>query len=64
MKEQNEDKDKDLDKVIKEFLSLKEPTPELMKVIINRIEIHQDKKVDVIFNFKKLNNFLEGKCLL
>ena len=55
-KEQCEDNDKKLDKVIKEFLSLDEPAPELMKVIINRIEIHQDKKVDVIFNFKKLND--------
>lgn len=29
---------------------------ETMKVLINRIEIHQDKQVDIIFNFKKLNN--------
>ena len=41
-------------KTVKEFLKLKEPTPELMKVIINRIEIHQDKQVDIIFNFKKM----------
>ena len=26
-----------------------------MKVIINRIEIHQDRQVDIIFNFKRLN---------
>ena len=36
------------------FLELKEPTPEIMKVIINKIEIHQDKQVDIIFNFKKI----------
>ena len=41
-------------RTVKEFLKLKEPTPELMKVIINRIEIHQDKQVDIIFNFKKM----------
>lgn len=38
--------------IVQGFLSLKEPTPEFMKVIINRIEIHQDKQVDLYFNFK------------
>ena len=42
---------------MQEFLELKEPTPEIMKVIINRIEIHQDKQVDLYFNFKELNHF-------
>lgn len=50
-------------RAVKEFLKLKEPTPELMKVIINRIEIHQDKQVDIIFNFKQLNNVTQN-CLL
>ena len=42
--------------MVNEFLEFKKPTPEVMKVIINKIEIHQDKQVDIIFNFKKLNN--------
>ena len=46
--------------VIQEFLSLNKPTPEIMKVIINRIEIHQDKQVDLYFNFKQLNNLKES----
>ena len=54
----------DLEKIVKEFLKLEEPTPELMRVIINRIEIHQDKKVDLVFNFKKLNYFFNQNCLL
>ena len=37
-------------------MSLNKPTSEIMKVIINRIEIHQDKQVDLYFNFKQLNN--------
>lgn len=41
--------------IVKEFLSLKNPTPEVMRVIINRIEIHQDKQIDIKFNFKRLN---------
>ena len=42
-------------KLVNDFLKLEKPTPEIMKVLINRIEIHQDKQVDIIFNFKKLN---------
>ena len=45
--------------VIQEFLSLNKPTSEIMKVIINRIEIHQDKQVDFYFNFKQLNDLKE-----
>lgn len=50
-----QDDSKDIEKIVKEFLKLEKPTPEIMKVIINKIEIHQDKQVDIIFNFKKLN---------
>ena len=43
-------------KLVNDFLKLEKPTPEAIKVFINRIEVHQDKQVDIIFNFKKLNN--------
>ena len=56
--------DKDIEKIIKEFLNIENPTPELMRIIINRIEIHQDKQVDIIFNFNKLNCFFNEECLL
>lgn len=52
----DEDESHEIKKVVKEFLKLEKPTPELMRVLINRIEIHQDKQVDVLFNFKKLGN--------
>ena len=52
------DNSKDIAKVVKEFLKLEEPTPELMKVIINKIKIHQDKQIDIYFNFKKLNEIM------
>lgn len=58
-----QDDSEDINKVIKEFFKLEKPTPEIMKVIINRIEIHQDKQVDIIFNFKQLNNITQN-CLL
>ncbi len=57
MSENNKkDYSKDIEKVIKEFLSLEKPTPEIMKVLINKIEIHQDKQVNILFNFKQLQN--------
>ena len=61
-KQKEESKQDDTEKIksiIQEFLELKELTPEFMKVIINRIEIHQDKQVDLYFNFKQLNNLKE-----
>ena len=63
IKRQKEESKKDdtekIKSVIQEFLSLNKPTSEIMKVIINRIEIHQDKQVDLYFNFKQLNNLKE-----
>ena len=56
-----DDKDDDIEKLVKEFLKLEKPTPEIMRVLINRIEIHQDKQVDLVFNFKKLNNLSDIK---
>jgi len=55
-----QEKEENIKAVIKEFLSLKEPTPELMKMIINRIEVHQDKQIDIYFNFNKLNILKEN----
>jgi len=55
----NNENDKNIEKIIKQFLNLENPTPELMKVIINKIEVHQDKQIDIDFNFRKLNNFFD-----
>ena len=32
-------------------------------VLINRIEIHQDKQIDIVFNFRKLNEIRNNQCL-
>ena len=61
-KQKEEAKQDDTEKiksVVQNFLSLNKPTSEIMKVIINKIEIHQDKQVDLYFNFKQLNNLKE-----
>ena len=47
-----QDDTKSIKKVVNDFLQLEKPTPEIMKVIVNKIEIHQDKQVDIFFNFK------------
>ena len=54
-----QDNTEKIKRVVQEFLSLSKPTSEIMKVIINRIEIHQDKQLDLYFNFKQLNNLKE-----
>ena len=42
---------------------MEKPTKEIIREFINKIEIHEDKQIDVYFNFKPLqelnNNF---KC--
>ena len=59
--ESKQDDNEKIKSVIQEFLSLNKPTPEIMNVIINKIEIHQDKKVDLYFNFKQLNTLYTNK---
>ena len=61
-KKVNVDDAEKIKSIVQDFLSLNKPTSEIMKVIINRIEIHQDKQVDLYFNFKQLNNLKEKKC--
>ena len=52
----------DIKKVVKEFLNLEKPTTELMRALINRIELHQNKQVDIVFNFRRLNSLFENSC--
>lgn len=56
-----QDDSKEIERIVKEFLKLEKPTSEIMKVMINKIEIHQDKQIDIIFNFKKLQTSLKSR---
>ncbi len=47
--------EKNYSKVVKEFLSMDNPTREIIVRLVNRIEIHEDKTLDIYFNFKELN---------
>lgn len=42
----------DYNQIINDFLQLKTPTKEIMSKIIDRIEIHEDKKVDIYYRIK------------
>lgn len=54
-----------LDNLVEEFLKIKNPTKEIIREFIEKIEIHSDKQVDIYFNFKPLqelnNNFSVAK---
>ncbi len=57
-----EDKEKELDNLVDEFLNMEKTNKEIIREFIERIEIHSDKQVDIYFNFKplqELNDNLE-----
>lgn len=43
--------------LINEFLKLKVPEKEVLKILVNRIEVHEDKTIKIFFNF----NLNEGE---
>ena len=52
---ENEEKEMfsfDYKQIINDFLKLENPTKEIMSKIIDRIEIHEDKKVDIYYRIK------------
>ena len=53
-------KEDKLDNLIDEFLNMEKPTKEIIREFINKIEIHEDKQVDVYFNFKPLQELNEN----
>ena len=50
-----------LDNLVEEFLKIKNPTKEIIREFIEKIEIHSDKQVDIYFNFKPLQELNEIK---
>ena len=52
--ESNKIDNKQIEKYINEFLSLDNPTRELIINLIEKIYIYQDKRVDIIFTFKNV----------
>lgn len=43
------------EKILEEFISMKNPTRDMMLKLIDKIYIHKDKEIDIYFNFKELN---------
>ena len=59
--EKNNDNNKSrLDDLVEEFLKIKNPTKEIIREFIEKIEIHSDKQVDIYFNFKPLQEMNEN----
>lgn len=59
--ENNKDMEENrLDNLIDEFLKIKNPTKEIIREFIKKIEIHSDKQVDIYFNFKPLQEMNEN----
>ncbi len=52
--ESNKIDKKQIEKYINEFLSLENPTRELIINLVHKIYIYQDKRVDIIFTFKNV----------
>jgi hypothetical protein len=52
--EENKIDNKQIEKYINEFLSLDNPTRELIINLVEKIFIYQDKTIDIIFTFKNV----------
>lgn len=52
--EENKIDNKQIEKYINEFLSLENPTRELIINLVEKIYIYQDKTIDIIFTFKNV----------
>lgn len=50
------DNSKHYDSVIKEYLSMKKPSIQLLTNIIDKIVIDEEQKIDIYYKFKPLNN--------
>lgn len=56
----NKNKENKLDNLVDEFLNMENPTKEIIREFIEKIEIHTDKQVDIYFNFKPLQEVNEN----
>ena len=45
-------------KIITEFLNSETPTREMIIKLIDRVDVHENKVIDIYFNFKELNFLL------
>lgn len=54
------DKEK-LDKIVDEFLSMEYPTRDIIGRFVEKIEVHEDKQIDIYFKFQALNEMMQGK---
>ena len=51
----NEDSSVDINKIVKDFVELKEITRTMMVSLIDRIEVSEDKEITIYYKFNILN---------
>ena len=54
---ENSELEIDYKNFLEEFINMISPNREMMLRLIDKIEVHKDKQLDIYFNFKELNNF-------
>ena len=52
---ENEDSSVDINKIVKDFVELKEITRTMMVSLIDRIEVSEDKEITIYYKFNILN---------
>ena len=52
---ENEDSSVDINKLVKDFVELKEITRTMMVSLIDRIEVSEDKEITIYYKFNILN---------
>ena len=53
--DQDEDKKVDIMKIVKEFVSFKEVTREMLVSLVDRVEISENKEITIYYKFSILN---------
>ena len=53
--EEKEDSSVDINKLVKDFVNMKEITRTMMVSLIDRIEVSEDKKITIYYKFNILN---------
>lgn len=57
--EENNGTEQEIDykNLLEEFISMKTPSRDMILRLVDKIEVHVDKQLDIYFNFKELNKF-------
>ena len=63
-KQESSKNDDEVDKTIREFLKLENPSKKILYELIDRIELDEYKNIYIYFNFSELNVINEQSTIL